>query len=374
MGRFFLFLFSFFIFPSLVLSESEIAPRSKKITIELLKRRRERIRQRIAICKDGPYKGDYSHHADICESGDSAAYNGMSCLAAVLANDEQTKKDRCSNLERSQDETGRWWRAPSLVKVDRGGASTFSRDMTRGIFAYLLAKGYFSNDPKEKKEAQLRSTHWLNWFMGPGNFRLCPENANGCEMRVNVRNHIYNTYRLIGTLPPRPTYRGPWQGSYTQQESFLRGLYGSEWYLRWGLNMEIPLLDLDRKLRHKYYPYNLKASSVVIYRAGNMNPTYSIRNKKIARVLGNAAEKIHSAVSDNPYYAFLRYGLTRSVLLKTLDRCPSTLPDVPLRFGGYRDWQWQRSPTEKAWEYGDGHDCMYLLNLMIARLEGHFNF
>lgn len=339
-----------------MMAEDALSPELRQALVD----RRESIKKWVITCPSGPYEGSYSHTEGTCHQGDSTMFAGLACLAATLAGDTETADARCADVANSQGPDGRWYRGPSLVEQPYPG--TFSRDQSRGVFAYLLAKGHVSQNEDDNLEAYLAATHWLDWVIHKGPNKICPENQTKCNITAGIKNLFFNVYRHIGALP-RYTRR--------REDQLIRSFYRSKWYLRWGFRAEIPLLVVETRLRGKWYPVHLKASSLLLYRVQNLEPDGRVRNRGIARNLGRAARRIHRFNLDNPLYDFLRNGIRLSLVKKVLERCPA---EKPTTLGNLHDWAWQRHTSEQAWENSDGHDSVYLINLILARADGKLNW
>lgn len=323
--------------------------------------RREEIRKWAIVCPPGEFEGTYSHSEGMCHQGDATMFTGLSCLAAELAGDTETANARCREVELAQSDDGRWTRGPIWANRDYAPweptASDLSRDQTRGIIAYLLAKGKVSTNLVENATAVARVSSWLNWITDHDN-KICVEDANSCGLGYGTYNLYYNGFRLTGALPSRDDGR-----------SLVRSMYRSEWYLNFGFEGEVRLLLwTEPYLREKWYPLHIKASSVLLYRVMNLNPDGSVRNRSIARKLGRVSRTIHRMNPDNALYDFFRNGNRPSLVAKVLDRCSGEKNDGI--WGGLHDWSWQRNTEEKAWERSDGHDCVYMINLMLAKDAG----
>ena len=329
---------------------------------DALIQRRESIKEWAITCPEssGEFAGQYSMIEGTCWQGDMTMFAGLGCLAATLAGDEETAQARCSDVARAQAFDGKWNRGPTWVDRDYPDGD-FSRDQTRGVFSYLLAKGYVSQDTKEYVEAVNASEMWLQWIRSHDD-KICPEDQGKCELGPGTYNLFYNVYRHLGTLP---TYTS------SKEDRLIRSFYRSKWYYRFGFLGEIPLLQFE-VWRGKWYPIHLKASSLLIFRVQNMNfPSGRVRNKRAARVLGKAARRIWEFDPENPLYRLLYENVTMDLVKQILEVCPETDPLGPATL---HDWAWQRHSKFKAWERADGHDCIYLINLVLARMDGKLNW
>jgi hypothetical protein len=301
-----------------------------------------------------------THTYDACIQGDNNFMSGAVCLAAMLAGDQATVEDACGDTANGQDADGRWWRGPSLKGVPYD--PSFSRDQARGTLSYLLAKGYISDDPEDHEEAYLAGGRWLEWVTGQGQARICSDDTRTCDITVGTANLMFNTFRHVGLFP-------------TQDEGFSRKLRRSQWWLTKGLYAETLLNWFDFKTRGKFYPFNLKAMSVLLLRAQNMDPDreFRVRNRNIAKGLGRVARALHRQDLDNPFFDFMRNGNRESLVAKVLDRCPDERPDLSDR-GNWGDWQYQRHSSEKAWERTLGWDCVFMIDLMLAKDSGRLSW
>jgi hypothetical protein len=51
-----------------------------------------------------------------------------------------------------------------------------------------------------------------------------------------------------------------------------------------------------------------------------------------------------------------------------------THAEKPRESLNYRDWAWQRHTLERAWERSDGHDQVFIINLILAKAMGRINW
>lgn len=345
------------IFIFLLMSTSVMAQLSSDLRNALIQRR-EHVKTWALLCGPGPYEGQYSIYDNMCWQGDMVCYAGLSCLAAELAEDYETSDARANDVFASQESSGRWVRGPMFVGQDYGAGQAenpadFSRDQTRGVFATLVAKGYISQDSAWNQRAQCAAAAWLSYINRSGN-KICPEDSRTCKLTTGTYNMFYNVYRHIG-VP-------------TKEYSLHRDFYASKWYYRWGFLAETRTLCLDEYLRDKWYPRHLKANTALLYRVMNMDiPGFAKRNKHIARVLGKAVRRIYRGDPKNPLYRLLYEGVTSNLAEWVLDKYPF---DKPMPTDRPHDWSLQRHTSERAWERCDGHDQIYLINLILAKDSG----
>ena len=320
--------------------------------------RREAIKEWAMLCPPGPYEGQYSTMDGVCHQGDMVCFAGLSCLAARLAGDDEYADARADDVRRAQSSSGQWFRGPMWVDKEYPG-NDFSRDQTRGIFAYLLADGYVSQGPAKYARAVLSAERWMQW-VASNDDRICLDDSRTCELTVGTHNMMYNTFRELGIIP------GP-------QLPIVRKLYRSRWYYGLPFLAEIRTLTLDETFRDKWYPRHLKANTLLMYRVLNMDPmTHKKKSRHMARLWGKAARRIYKGDPMNPLYRLLYEGVTEDLVIGVLETFThSTKPRVDL---DYRDWGWQRHTEERAWERSDGHDQIYLINLILAKIGGKLNW
>lgn len=337
--------------PAMVTAGGQLSIASVDRLIEL----RENTREWALLCPPGTsWAGQRSMYDGDCAQGDVTMFNGMSCISATLAEDYRTAGNRCFEAAVAQEPGGRWTRGPQWVHQDYPDGD-FSRDQTRGAFATLIARGLYLN---QLSEAQESARSWLEWIEANNNM-ICAEDTNKCYMRTGVHNLFFNTYRHLGVLPSK------------SHSALVRKFYNSQWYLTWGMNAELRTLWVETDLRDKWYPVHIKAADILINRVLNMNPDFTVRNCKIAHVLGAAAKYIQNKDALNLFYQFLRYGNNEFLVKNVLSLCPR---EKPVLVNQLHDWAWQRGSHEKAWERSDGHDWIFLINLMLAQHYGRLNW
>lgn len=331
--------------------------------LDALVARRDAIKDWACLCPPGPYEGTYSTMDGICHQGDMVCFAGISCLAARLAGDDEYADARADDVLRAQSSSGRWHRGPMWVDKEYAPndptAPDFSRDQTRGIFAYLLADGYISQDHGRYARAVTAAEQWIHW-MDANDQRICLDNSRTCEMTVGSNNMGYNTYRLLGLLP-------------MSNSPSARDFYRSRWYYGHVFLAELRTLHLDEWTRDKWYPRHLKGNTTWFYRIRNMDPvTRRVKSSHWARMWGKAARRIWRGDKENPLYRVWYEGATVDLaegILNTYTHASMPTPDL-----NYRDWAWQRHTSEKAWERSDGHDQIFLINQFLAKAWGKVNW
>lgn len=314
--------------------------------LDKLIQRREEIKQWSVKCDDG----SYSEILNECKQHDIVLFSGISCLAATLAEDGETQKMRCDDVKEAQGANGRWWRGET--RVDDGIENAFSRDMARGVHAYLIAKAYLNKDLKEKKEVADSARKWLKWISMPeADNKLCTDfTKNRCRITLGSRNLFLNVFKAIDAFPKK--------AEKMSAKRIVKKIERSHWYLK-------KLFLLETKVSEKGYPRHLKATSTLIYRIINNK-----KDKKITKVLNKTARWLHKKDRENNLLKFLDEGISEKLIENVLSLCPK---ELIIPEGQKRDFQWQRTGMSAS-ENADGHDCIYLLNLMIAKIKGNLTW
>ena len=176
-----------------------------------------------------------------------------------------------------------------------------------------------------------------------------------CELTVGTNKMFYNTYNYIGI-------------STAFAPSLHKKFYRSKWYYRFGFLGELRFLWVDEYFRDKWYPRHLKANTLLLYRVMNMDlPGPVKRDQSMARVFGKAARRIYKGDPGNPLYRLLYEGVTADLAQWVLDNFPT---EKPILTDTMHDWSLQRHTSERAGERRDGHDQIYLINLILAKMDG----
>jgi hypothetical protein len=271
----------------------------------------------------------------------------MACLGATLAEDTVTADKRCSDVEKAQGPNGRWWRGP--IRVEDGRENSFSRDMARGVHAYIIAKGYLATDKSQKLKVKEQAQNWLKWInTDEADNNLCTEfTRNRCNITIGARNLFYNSFNSIGALDGL---------NFKMAKKIKR----SKWYLK---NIFLP----ETKLSQTGFPRHLKSASALMYRVLNMKKN----DKRIKKVTDRASKFLYKKDRENALLDFMANGVTEGAVKKVLTRCPVKMSNPK---STKRDFQWQRTTSDGTTAVSDGHDCVYLLNLMIAKINGKLHW
>lgn len=305
--------------------------------------RRESIKLWAPECEDG----SYSEYTDHCNQHDVTLFAGMACLGATLAGDTITADKRCSDVEKAQGANGRWWRGP--IRVEDGLDNSFSRDMARGVHAYIIARGYLATDESQKLKVKEQAQNWLKWInTDEADNNLCTEyTRNRCNITIGARNLFYYSFNSVGAL----------EGLNFKMAKKIKR---SKWYLN---NIFLP----ETKLSQTGFPRHLKSASALMYRVLNMKA----KDKKVKKVTDKASEFLYKKDRENALLDFMANGVTDGSVNKLLTRCPVNIPGA---HNPKRDFQWQRTTNPETSAVSDGHDCIYLINLMVAKINGNLTW
>ena len=69
---------------------------------------------------------------------------------------------------------------------------------------------------------------------------------------------------------------------------------------------------------------------------------------------------------DNPFFRFLFEGVTQQTVQRVLERCPVEQPSPEK---SHRDFQWQRFSEDQVYGQTDGHDCVFMINLLLSEIK-----
>jgi hypothetical protein len=293
-----------------------LLPLSAK-TIEALKSRRALLRTWAPKCPDG------SLTMNDCPFWDALEYTGMLCLSGEL--------EYCEQAKRSQNPvTGRFYRSPGFVGMDDNSTDgpTFSNDMDRGVWAYVIAT--------RDKEA---ATKYLNYVRG-NNYKLCPKSINewnACTTRATYWPFAEMVSDWLGI--PRDTKK------MKGYKFLIDRLYS----------------PIEAMVQPKTFQMILTAEK--LYTLMKLEEKGGkIRNKKMIHQI---ARIIHRRVPENPLYDFLANGPSERAGENLLNICPSEKPVVPI-VNGYPVYT---EPANGDWKQGSGHYCIFMINALLGRAD-----
>ncbi len=283
----------------------------KPSMIEALKERRALLRSWAPKCADG------SLTMSDCPFYDSVEYSGMLCLSG--------ETDYCDPVRRSQGSDGRFYRSPGYVGQPNLGEESFSNDMDRGVWAYIIAT-----------EDKVAAQKYMD-YVKSNQYKLCPgkDPAKACATRGTYWPFAEQVFDWLGLPRDHHKMKGykflldylysPWEARF-QPVSFQMILTGEKVYTL-------------RKLQEKGYP---------------------IKNRSM---VDHIAKIIYRRDKGNPFSDFLANGSTDAVAQHILDACPSAKPVVPLTHSGNPMYT---EPANGPWPQGSGHYCIFMINAVLG--------
>ena len=254
---------------------------------------------------------------------DMIEFAGYRCAAGEAA--------ACDNIRKSQDrETGRWWRAPALIKKTK--ADSFSRDMFMGLMFYFGAT-------KDRDSLD----RWVG-YLGSHRNKMCDDGTdNRCGLLLSNWGLFGYLYRHLGLRVSTEMWIGMKELSVEMLISALTAPKGFE--------------------------LALVADNIYFLRS------IGVRKKW----MDDIAKILYKRQPANPMFEYLVTGSTEELAKKLLAACPaapSTRADDIFwqRQLGWNskgelivirdDWGPQNSRIP-VYEMADGHDCIAALNFAI---------
>ena len=285
----------------------------KAETVSALKTRRALLRTWAPKCSDG------SLTMNGCPFWDAVEYMGVLCLSG--------ETEYCYQVKNAQDETGRWWRSPGyrFNPNPKETGPTFSRDMDRGVWAYIIATG--------DKDAAAK---YMNFVKNNG-YKICPksvENWDACATRATYWTFATQVFDWLGL--PRDHKK------MNDYKFLIERLYS----------------PLEALTQPTHYEMILTAEMLYAYQKMEEKGA-KLHNRDVYKTI---AKIIHQRVPEVPLYEYLVYGPNESSAQKILRLCPSTQPHVPVDQGNpvYTE------PANGPWEQGSGHYCIFMINAILG--------
>ena len=320
---------------------AEIQDRISKLTA-----RREVIKNWATTCKDFPNPGR-SYLNGITENRDGTCYQwdmnqraGMGCIAATLAGDADTVSARCRDVITAQTPDGRWFRGASRIQAEKDKCDShnpdcpelnaFSRDALMGMVGYWTATRLQGNPNRSS------AVKWLEWVNAHRGMMCDRADDNRCQIMPDTWSLLGQVWRVLGLTP----------NTEMKNNADIYGLV---------LPVANPPIGFELALL---------VDGVFVRRLWNQfdsDPRIAATEKKI---LDQAAQKAYQLQPLNPYFDFIANGVSDPMIDRLLTYCPVIGPQVNVT-----DWAWQRDTTKRAWEISMGHDCIFLMNLVIHDLK-----
>ena len=328
--------------------------------IELLETRREQVRLRAYYCAaDSKFPGQYSHAKWSCNQGDLPIFAGINCLAAKIIADKKSYS-YCQDMANSQSKNGKFWRGESNIDVLNISPATFSKDQAFGVLSFAVGSFFFQNPPLAIRDTITNSLfNWMNFIETEqkGKF-LCEKRqpfGNPCDI-FQGKGFPDIMHRVLSTTKALEKGNSDW--------TLIKKLNKKESKFNWNKFRRELLITPSGFQTH------LKSLNVLLHRSidkalGENNlpdDTYY----KIARRFFKRDER-------NPWHYLMFKGVDPILFERVLkDYCPAELParfEQSIEPGG-SGYSWQDKKNRTGWEAGDGHDCIFLINMMLADLNG----
>jgi hypothetical protein len=299
----------FLLFFSLILTCTNAGRDDSDVNKELLQAVKYRdldIRSWAKHCGDTAAKETYnSKEVEIfgCDTGDGVLFNGLLCLSG--------DKKACDAVAKAQNQdTGQWFR--SEFYLNSKYENSFSRDMAKGVLAYLIIT-----------KDQERANKWLSYIESHGN-KLCDNDTDGrCLIPPAFWGVMKVVWEYIGLEPSMLMKLGNLGDDTT--------LLASAHLTPLGFHLHLVAVELHLRFHIKrIHPYLMK----------------------------QLADVLVKRQPENPYFNWLASGPSDRVLRLLLDQCPKDSP-------GYKNqWSFERDTAEQAWLNSMGHECLFLFNLI----------
>jgi hypothetical protein len=383
--------------------------------IKLIDNRVNLIIDRALTCKGNipsdlagliEHEDQYSHSATKCDQHDSVLFSGLGCLAVKLAefaikNDPQKKqflnpkaieygKKRCRDVYLSQmpirEETAL---APYNGKFVRGQTKTFhppvdmsfSRDHGLGVFATYIAALYHQEISQKDQVAQVNlqkakksAMDWAEYIdREQEGKRMCDRKSIGSGCHIfqgkGYPSLMKRTFLQLGIMTDDKKNQGPLRNKLADQNYNPRGgrnemrFHFSDGYQIHLKSVGMLLHSMIDLMIEKPTNSEIKDRHYFEHHSGVPRPTEEFR--KQAKALFKKSEV-------NPWFELLHHGPHLDLITSVFNvYCPAKLRrenDLINPHFSDSGYAWQSKRTDIGWEVGDGHDCIFLLEMMKAML------
>ncbi len=325
-----------------------------------------------------------------CDDQDMTLFNGLLCSVGDPRG--------CDAVDRSQGETGQWWRSPSIVGMDRhhGGAkASMSEEQTWGVFLYL-----------QKTRDKQAFRDWGKWI---ARTRHCARLGDLCLGGKPPKWCIDNEKPNACTFLPLECVafevlahrfeRNPYKALSYLQRLGCDVVMGVSYGLEGGVapllgpllaptpSSAIPLPLIDNKGRLRFtaparpltaaYPITTQVlgEAHVPYEKGYAYHKVAVKIYLLYKLgiydhhLRKAARILRDLFPTNAFYVYLAEGPTQHVADLILQTCPA--PDTPPT-GKRHQWIWERDPAEEktpAKLNTSYWDCIFAAKLLTNHPE-----
>ena len=261
-----------------------------------------------------------------CEDGDMTLFNGLLCVSGQDLG--------CQAVRASQGADGRFWRSPRRVDGNLGQNKSFSRDMTMGVLLYLArtrdtaAAGRWL-DWIDRNRPCVMNKPWGGGCLVRGLYRVCRDDENtSCTLTPGVWALMGRVWGYLGLSRHDEMKR--WEGS------------------------DGDVTAIEAEINEPGYELHLAGVGVLLkqYMGVSSGPRQEV------------ASTLAGRQPNNPFFLYLRDGVTEEIRQKTLALCPHRENGTAFR---KFQWSWERSDSSEAWRESMGWECIFLHNLIRNR-------
>ena len=352
------------------------------------------ISLRAHTCKDStPFAGQYSHSPYRCEQYDIVLFAGLGCLASRLAGDLEDSNgwkqreyadQRCLDVFLSQLPEGRWVRGESTVQAIFANQAlaederedldrSFSRDMSKGVEAAYLATILFDQKTENKERALSALKSWIDYInRDQKGTHMCDE--RGIGNRCNIfqgKGSAAALYRVLKESQFRNSNGEKVKAidaSNSSSKMVKKMVSNLNRYHPRSERRELAIMPWDG------YGVHLKSANLLFHRVINQYvPAATDKELFDDRQYDKFAKAIYNKTRTNPWFEFMYKGLHLDLWRSIMNTyCPSQLPPIAYRELNHvadSSYAWQSKKFNLGHEAGDGHDCIFLLEMIKASLK-----
>ena len=241
---------------------------------------------------------------DKCDVGDALLFDGILCLSGEAAS--------CVAVRNAQGPDGRMWRAQT--RIGKESVNSFSRDMSLGVLAYLVAT----------KDVQL-ALQWMNWIQNHDGKTCSRATDNRCSFTPGFWNLFGDVWKYLG-LPK----------TSEMENDFVS---------------DVLTLPLQVSVAPSGYPMHLLGVNLLIRKAMNAS---SLSSRTAASIL-------LAREPQNPFFQYLSSASHQDISLELLKKCPESKPPFS------NQWSFERANSEQSWLSSMGWECIALINFLRSR-------
>ena len=284
-----------------------------------------------------------------CDDGDMTLFNGLLCMAGF--------EEACGAVADAQDENGRFWRSPDRKGDNKGDPHSFSRDMSLGVLAYLVAT-------KDKLAAQ----KWISWIgdnkkclyasgqdcgfslpgaLGGAKLFDYPKLPVVCTDEQTVEKDYKGMIEFSLTTPlPRCLITPGLANLMTEVFSYI-GVEGAE-----TVNpINFPAPDHADSLAQDLSLDGAKGFEI------HLHGVKVLIRQQMGQDQSQTARSVLMKAPGNLFFQHLYGNSGKGMKAQLLSVCPGADDELP---GRGHQWTWERDRSEKAWEDSMVWDCLFI--------------